>query len=97
MASRRHTRTTQPPRGVKPPAAKRSPWPNIEELIESDGNITVGRVAPIACAAIAADEHNMLAALVRNKGESLLELLQRLDVAIRLATEKEQFTDEING
>lgn len=97
MASGRRTQTPRPPRGVKPPSMNGSPWPHIEDLIDSDGTITVGRVAPIDCAAIASDESTMLAALVRNKDESLLDLLQRLDEAIRMAVEEEHYTDEING
>lgn len=45
---------------------------------------------------MAADESNMLAALTRRKGETILELLERLDRAVQKATEEEQFTDEIN-
>ncbi len=46
---------------------------------------------------MAADESNMLAALTRKKGENLLDLLERLDRAVRKATEEGKFTDEING
>ena len=42
-----------------------SPWPHIEELISCDGSISIGRVHPIACAAVASDKHNMLAVLLR--------------------------------
>lgn len=73
-----------------------SPWPHIEELISYDGNISIGRVDPIPCAAVASDEHNMLAALVRRQDESFLELLARLDQAIDKAVNEEIFTDEIN-
>lgn len=93
MASRRRTPAPRADRSVKP---ARSPWPHIEYLIECGGNITLGRIAPIECAAVAADESNMLAALTRRKGETILELLERLDRAVQKATEEEQFTDEIN-
>jgi hypothetical protein len=39
----------------------------------------------------------MLAALIRRKGESLLELLKRLDHAIDQAINDDIFIDEING
>lgn len=94
MEHPRRTRTKT--RRLREPPKPRSPWPHIEELIESDGNITIGRVAPIDCAAVATDEHNMLAALVRRDGETFLELMQRLDKAVKLALDEEQFTDEIN-
>jgi hypothetical protein len=57
--------------------------PNIAELIE-EGQITVGVLRPVRClAATAHDGHNSLAMLVRRKGETLVELLTRLDLAIR--------------
>lgn len=79
--------------GFKPSSA----WPHIEELIESGGNINIGRIAPIACAAIAADDHKMLAALVRRNGETFSELMQRLDRAVDKAMNHDAFTDEINA
>jgi len=78
------------------PPVGRSRWPHIEELIECDGNISIGRIEPVTCAAVASDEHNMLAALVRRGGESFLALLARLDQAIDAAMNHETFTDEIN-
>lgn len=56
----------------------------------------IGAIRAIACAAIANDDHNMLAALVRRPDENLLQLLERLDRAVRLALDDEIFTDEIN-
>lgn len=47
--------------------------------------------------AIATDEHNILAMLVRRPNESLDDLLQRLDAAIEAAYEYDHFTDEVNG
>jgi predicted RNase H-like HicB family nuclease len=38
----------------------------------------------------------MLAQLVRRDGESLMDLLQRLDEAIDKAVNEETYTDEIN-
>jgi hypothetical protein len=46
---------------------------------------------------LAADGSNMLAALTRKKEERILDLLERLDRAVRKAAEEKQFTDEING
>jgi hypothetical protein len=61
-----------------------------------DGQISVGSIGPISCAAIASDEHNMLAALMRRPDETLQQLLERLDRAVQLALADEIFTDEIN-
>lgn len=74
-----------------------SPWdlPNIASLIE-DGDITVGVLRPIGCVATAADEDRSLAMLVRRPGETLLDLLIRLDQAIPKAYNEDIFTDEIN-
>lgn len=71
--------------------------PNIEDLIESGGEITVGQIGPIRCAATACDESNSLAMLQRRPGESFMQLLQRLDAAIALASSENIYTDEINA
>jgi hypothetical protein len=54
-------------------------------------------VGPIRCAAVACDEHQQFAALVRQPGESLEALLNRLDAALQRAWQHEEFIDEING
>jgi hypothetical protein len=72
-----------------------SELPHIAELI-LDGEITVGTLAPVGCVAIATDGHNTLAMLKRRKGETLAQLLTRLDLAIGKALTQDVFTDEIN-
>jgi len=72
-------------------------WSQIGWLVDGEGEITIGRVGRIRCAAIASDGHNALAMLVRRPRESLHDLLARLDEAIRLAVEEDEYTDEING
>jgi len=69
---------------------------NIAALIDNGGQITLGALHPIACVAIANDDHNSLAMLQRRPGETLHQLLQRLDAAVDLAWNEDQFTDEIN-
>jgi hypothetical protein len=70
---------------------------NIAELIEYDGQITLGRVHPVrSCVATATDEEQCLAMLVRRDGETLDGLLQRLDAAIADAYENNRFADEVN-
>ena len=69
--------------------------PYIAELIK-DGEITVGVLRPVGCIATASDGHNCLAMLVRRKGETLVQLLTRLDLAIAKAYTEDIFTDEIN-
>ncbi len=69
---------------------------NIEELIDNEGEITIGRIGPVCCGASASDEANCLAMLARRSGESFEALLIRLDAAIEAAIEHEIFADEIN-
>ena len=89
--------------GVKKDAAGKvdgasSPWelPHIAELIK-DGEITVGVLHPVGCVAVANDGESTLAMLVRRKGETLAQLLTRLDQAIAKAETKGVFTDEVNS
>jgi hypothetical protein len=78
------------------PEAPSSALANIEFLIDGNGDITIGRVGPIRCVATAADEDQCLAMLQRRPGESLVDLLQRLDAAIGDAYENGIFIDEVN-
>ena len=76
--------------------ARQHRWENIEGLVSGEGEITIGRIGPIRCAATATEEHNALAMLVRKPQETIEDLLTRLDEAIRRAVEEDEFTDEIN-
>jgi hypothetical protein len=69
--------------------------PNIADLI-TYGEITVGVVRPMGCVAVATDGQNGLAMLVRRRGETLAQLLARLDHAIDQALTEDVYTDEIN-
>jgi hypothetical protein len=69
--------------------------PHIATLI-ADGEITVGILNPVGCVAVATDGHNTLAMLKRRPGETLTQLLTRLDQAIERAWTEEIYTDEIN-
>ncbi len=69
---------------------------NLEMLIEDGGDITMGRLGSIPCAATAADAHNSLAMLVRRDGETLSALLKRLDKAVARYYETDETTDEVN-
>jgi hypothetical protein len=61
------------------------------------GLYAIGQIYPIPCAAVASDAHAMYAALLRRDGETLVNLLQRLDMALDKALTQDIFTDEING
>ena len=70
--------------------------PNIADLIESGGQISVGGIGPIKCAAVANDDDQCYAMLQRRPGETLQQLLERLDAAIDTAISTEEPIDEIN-
>ncbi|MBA3588093.1 hypothetical protein [Methylibium sp.] len=70
---------------------------NIEALINDGGEITLGAIGGIDCAATVADGHNSLAMLVRREGETLNALLRRLDKAIAAVRDGGDPVDEING
>lgn len=74
-----------------------SEWPNLEALFDDEGQVTVGAIQPLPCVAVASDQHTMLAALQRRAGESLIDLLNRLDAAVENAHEHQIFIDEINS
>ena len=93
MARRTRTRDRTAPRGVSPSGDALA---NIAALIDDGGQITIGQLDPIECAAIANDDHNCLAMLQRRPGESLRDLLVRLDAAIATAWNEEILIDEIN-
>lgn len=70
---------------------------NVETLIDDGGEITIGPIGSIECAATAADGHQVLAMLARRQGETLNALLKRLDKAIAKFYADGEITDEING
>ena len=96
MARKRSARARQNPSSSSVRGLQHR-WGNIEYLVEGNGDITVGRIGPIQCAATAADDHQMVAALVCRDGESFEELLDRLDAALARFWEDDVLTDEING
>lgn len=71
--------------------------PALLEFIENEGQVALGYVQPVPYVAIASNEHGMLAALRRKRGESLISQLNRLDMAVALSEEYGSCIDEING
>jgi hypothetical protein len=71
--------------------------PYITELIE-EGHITIGVLRPVGeSVAVANDGESTLAMLVRRDGETLSQLLKRLELAIARARTEDVFIDEINS
>ena len=102
MERRRKSTAPQPSGGIEEGTATSVPTnglpelPYIEETIEH-GGITIGIIPPLKeCVAVAHEGRHTLAMLKRQKGESLAQLLSRLDLAIARAHTDDIFTDEIN-
>ena len=102
MERRRKSTTPQPRGGIEEGTAANVPTnslpelPYIEETIEN-GGISIGVIPPLTeCVAVAHEGKNTLAMLKRRKGESLAQVLSRLDLAIARAQTDDIFTDEIN-
>ena len=105
MERRSRTRRATRARRIKrKPAAPKptgsTPWPTLEGFLDSEeGSVSLGSlgIASLGCTAVASDEHNMLVALVRRSGETLHQLLDRLEQALGPAIDDQVFVDEING
>ena len=90
-------RATRRPGGNKHGGLTSSRFANIESVIANHGSITIGDIgAGIGCVAAAADPHLCYAMLRRRDGESLLELMDRLDRAIESASQTSITVDEVN-
>ena len=95
MERRKPSGTGTAPSGVAAPS--HSNLANVAAFIDEGGQITIGALRPIKCAAIANDHHDCLAMLQRKPSETLQQLLERLDAAIDHARTTGEFTDEINA
>ena len=69
--------------------------PSIEELMKY-GEITVSNVRQVGCVAVAHDGRQTVAMLLRREGETVAELLTRLDLAIAKARAEGIRVDEVN-
>jgi hypothetical protein len=65
-------------------------------LLTGYGDIMLGRSGNVECAARACDEDQTLATLARRDGETLVQLLTRLDKAIEQAYEHNHIIDEVS-
>ena len=83
-----------------PRARSRAPWPAIGSFLDGGyGQITLGAIpySSLRHTAIANDGHNMLMALVRRPGETLHDLLSRLDRALPAALEEQEYVSELES
>jgi hypothetical protein len=95
VASRKRPRVPPARSGI---SDKREAFlPAIAALIDNGGQISVGGIGPIKCAAVANHDDQCFAMLQRRPGETLQQLLERLDAAINTAIMTEEIIDEINA
>ena len=93
MARRPSSRDRSAPGSLSTPSDELA---NIAELIDDGGQISIGQLHPIPCAAVANDDDECYAMLRRRPGETLHQLLHRLDAAIATARDSGIHIDEIN-
>jgi hypothetical protein len=74
---------SKPPLTLAPPPPPLLYLDNIEAFLGGTrGQITIGRIPPIAFAIVAAEGKKMRAALVGREDETVVDLLLRLDAAL---------------
>ncbi len=95
MPRARSNKSGTPKKPSTAPAAV--PFPTLQAFIDGGGHFDIGYIHPIDCAAIANDDHNMYVALLRRRGESLMDLLARLDASLKHCLENDDIIDEINA
>ena len=97
----RHTKSgnSKPTSRINTSAEEEQPdfssLPHITELIEH-GQMVIGIMPPAGCVAVAAEGRHTLAMLRRRTGETLVQLLTRLDLAVAKAMTDDIFIDEVN-
>ena len=69
--------------------------PHIVELLQY-GQITMSNVRSVGCVAVAHDGRQTVSMLLRRQGETVTQLLTRLDLAIAKALTEGIRTDEVN-
>ena len=81
-----------PTEGMRP----RLTFRHLQELIDCDGEISVGHRHGIGIIAAASDESRCHVMLVARKGERLTALLKRLDLSLKAAMDADTSIDEVN-
>ena len=79
------------------PRALTHPHLNLEAFVDAGrGQVTIGQIKPIHCAAMAAQGKKIWVALVRRGDESVVDLLERLDAALGKAQDDDVPVDEVS-
>lgn len=78
------------------PASPPASFEHIQAFLDhSRGQITIGEIPPIRSAALAAEGKKVRVALVRRDGETVAELLLRLEAALASKTVIDEVLPEI--
>jgi len=73
-----------------------SAFPTLHRFITSGGTIDVGRIDILECAAVASDADTLWVALTRRQGETLVELLKRLNDTLERCLACDERVDELD-
>ena len=81
---------------MKKPALPPTSYEHIQAFLDhSRGQITIGEIPPIRSAALAAEGKKERVALVRRDGETVAELLLRLEAALGKTSADKTVIDEV--
>jgi hypothetical protein len=81
---------------MKKPTLSGASFENIQAFLDdSRGQITIGEIPPIRSAALAAEGKKVRVALVRRDGETVAELLLRLEAALGKTSADKTVVDEV--
>lgn len=81
---------------MKKPASPPASFEHIQDFLDhSRGQIPIGEIPPIRSAALAAEGEKVRVALVRRDGETVAELLLRLEAALANKTVIDEVLPEI--
>lgn len=74
----------------------KQPFTHLQNFLDrSRGQLTIGEIPPIRRAALAAEGKKARVALLGRDGETIAELLERLDAAVGQAIAENTVVDEI--
>jgi hypothetical protein len=81
---------------MKKPPSPLGSFEHIQAFLDhSRGQITIGEIPPIRSAALAAEGKKVRVALVRREGETVAELLLRLEAALGKTSAHKTVIDEV--
>jgi hypothetical protein len=81
---------------VPKPSLHTTPFPHLQSFLDDTrGQITIGEIPPIRRAALAAEGKKARVALVGRDGETIAQLLERLEAAVGRAMAEDTVVDEV--